>query len=196
MLGGGGWLGGFKSHAVPSFPQSLVLLFLLINLKEPVFMKLCLSSSSTSLMCNAHVVRHVNNAPHRVILPLLCFTSISSNRWTPMFVNGGFMASFWTEAGHALKVPSSLHFYVCRRNNCVRSFLLVILIWLPNPSSWVLKVRTLSPYSRDYVCSLQWAKWCGDGWVRWFGVCCHMVLRRVRRPGIHNSRTKQSFLNQ
>ena len=94
MLGGGGWLGGFKSHAVPSFPQSLVLLFLLINLKEPVFMKLCLSSSSTSLMCNAHVVRHVNNAPHRVILPLLCFTSISSNRWTPMFVNGGFMASF------------------------------------------------------------------------------------------------------
>ena len=63
-------------------PQPLVIpsdvAFLLIHLTN-VFMKLSASSPSTTLMFTARVVRHANNAPLRLILALLCFTSIDPN---------------------------------------------------------------------------------------------------------------------
>ena len=92
-----------SSLTVPLKLVSFQVSFLLfINLTN-VFMKLSVSSTSTTSMCTASVVRHVNNAPHHLILAPLYFPSIDPNRSTPVSVNGSFMASVQTEGRSLVK---------------------------------------------------------------------------------------------
>ena len=118
--------GRLKYHAIPSFtadsltlaefnfssltvllklvPQSLgILSGIPLRLKNLTyaFMKMSVSSPFTSSMCTARVVKHMNKAPHCLIL--VCFTSIGSNRSTPVFVNGDFMASVRTDGRPLIK---------------------------------------------------------------------------------------------